>query len=124
MAGWSLLGRRLAEFEVEIDGRKRRCSFALVSKVRNYGGDFTIARSVTLLDDRFEVVLFEGRSSLRYVKYFAGLALNRLAGMKGVTVLRASRVVARRRTTAACTSRSTANTPAICPRRSASCRTP
>ena len=47
MAGWSLLGKRLAEFEVEIDGQKRRCSFALVSKVRNYGGDFEIARSVT-----------------------------------------------------------------------------
>jgi diacylglycerol kinase family enzyme len=94
LAGWSLLGRRLAEFDIEIDGHKRRCSFALVSKVRNYGGDFTIARNVTLLDDCFEVVLFEGRSTLRYVKYFAGLALNRVAGMKGVTVLTATRVSA------------------------------
>ena len=51
-----------------------------MSKVRNYGGDFEIARSVTLLDDRFEVVLFEGRSTLRYVKYFVGTALNRVAG--------------------------------------------
>jgi diacylglycerol kinase (ATP) len=94
LAGWSLLGKRLAEFDIEIDGQKRRCSFALVSKVRNYGGDFTIARNVTLFDDRFEVVLFEGRSSLRYVKYFFGLALNRVAGMKGVTVLNATRVAA------------------------------
>jgi diacylglycerol kinase (ATP) len=94
IAGWSLLGRRLAEFEVEIDGQKRTCSFALISKVRNYGGDFSIARSVSMLDDRFEVVLFEGRSSLRYVKYFAGLAFNRIAGMSGVTVLQASRIVA------------------------------
>jgi diacylglycerol kinase (ATP) len=94
IAGWSLLGRRLSEFQVEVDGRKHTCSFVLVSKVRNYGGDFTIARSVSLLDDQFEVVLFEGRSTLRYVKYFAGLALNRVSGMKGVTVLRASRVVA------------------------------
>jgi len=94
LAGWSLLGKRLAEFDVEIDGEKRRCSFALVSKVRNYGGDFTIARNVTMLDDRFEVVLFEGCSSLRYVKYLIGLALNRVAGMNGVTVLNATRVVA------------------------------
>jgi len=94
LAGWSLLGKRLAEFDIEIDGQTRRCSFALVSKVRNYGGDFTIARNVTLFDERFEVVLFEGRSSLRYVKYFLGLALNRVAGMKGVTVLNATRVVA------------------------------
>jgi diacylglycerol kinase (ATP) len=94
IAGWSLVGRKLAEFDVEVDGQRRTCSFALVSKVQNYGGDFSIARSVSLLDDQFEVVLFEGRSSLKYVKYFAGLMLNRVAGMKGVTILRASRVVA------------------------------
>ena len=89
VAGWSLLGRRLAEFHVELNGADRKCSFALVSKVRNYGGDFEIARNVSLFDDRFEVVLFEGPSTLRYVKYFGGLMLNRLAGMKGVTVARA-----------------------------------
>jgi diacylglycerol kinase family enzyme len=92
VAGWSLLGKRLAEFDVEIAGERRKCSFALVSKVRNYGGDFEIARSVTLLQDQFEVVLFEGATATRYVKYFAGMALNRLAGMRGVTVLRADRV--------------------------------
>ena len=93
LAGWSLLGRRLAQIEVEIGGRKRVCSFALASKVRNYGGDFEIARSVSLLDDEFEVVLFEGHSSLPYVKYFGGMALNRLSGMKGITILRTDRVV-------------------------------
>jgi diacylglycerol kinase family enzyme len=92
VAGWSLLGRRLAEFDVEIAGERRKCSFALLSKVRNYGGDFEIARNVTLLHDQFEVVLFEGGSSTRYVKYFAGMALNRLSGMRGVTVVRADRV--------------------------------
>jgi diacylglycerol kinase family enzyme len=60
--------------------------------VRNYGGDFEIARSVTLLHDRFEVILFEGATATRYVKYFAGMALNRLVGMRGVTVVRADRV--------------------------------
>jgi len=89
VAGWSLLGRRLAEFPVEVNGQRRTCSFALASKVRNYGGDFEIARDVSLFDDRFEVVLFEGRSTLPYVKYFGGLMLNRLNGMRGVTVIRA-----------------------------------
>src|SRR6185503_4010406 len=89
VAGWSLLGRRLAEFTVEMNGRRQTCSFALASKVRNYGGDFEIARTVSLFDDRFEVILFEGRSTLPYVKYFGALMLNRLAGMKGVTVERA-----------------------------------
>ncbi len=91
VAGWSLLGRRLVQMEVEMNGVKRTCSFALLSKVRNYGGDFEIARDVTLFDDKFEAVIFEGRSSLPYVKYFAGMAVNRLTGMKGVTVLRTER---------------------------------
>ena len=89
LAGWRLLGRRLPEFTVEADGCRHVCSFALLSKVRNYGGDFEIARSVTLFDDRFELVLFEGRTSTRYVKYFAGLTLDRLLGMKGVVNCRA-----------------------------------
>jgi len=89
VAGWSLLGRKLPQVDVEIDGRGYGpCSFALVSKVRNYGGDFEIAREVTLFDDRVEIVLFEGRSSVPYVKYFVGMAMNRLNGMRGVTVVR------------------------------------
>lgn len=89
VAGWSLLGRSLPEFQADVEGETRRCSFALASKVRNYGGDFEIARDVSLFDDHFEVVLFEGRSSVRYVKYFCGLMLNRIEGMRGITVRRA-----------------------------------
>jgi diacylglycerol kinase family enzyme len=89
VAGWSLLGKKLPQFEVEADGVKRQCAFALISKVRNYGGDFEIARDVTLLDQEFEVVLFEGKTSASFVPYFAGMAFGRLAGMRGVTVMRA-----------------------------------
>ena len=92
LAGWSLLGKRLGQFTVEAGGERWQCSFALVSKVRNYGGDFEIARSVTLMDDEFELVLLEGRNTLRYVKYFAGMVLNNLASMNGATVLRADRI--------------------------------
>ncbi|MFZ1146870.1 MAG: diacylglycerol kinase family protein [Bryobacteraceae bacterium] len=96
LAGWSLLGRRLPEFSIEADGVTHCCSFALVSKVRNYGGDFEIARDVSLFDDHFELVLFQGRSTLRYVRYFAGLVANRMDGVRGITVLRARRVSAPR----------------------------
>lgn len=88
VAGWSLLGRKLPQFHIEVDGETRQCSFALLSKVRNYGGDLEIARGVTLFDDTFEAVIFEGRTSLPYVKYFAGVAINRLEGMSGVKVVR------------------------------------
>lgn len=92
IAGFSLAGRTLDEFEVTADGRTHVCSFALVSKVRNYGGDFQIARDTSLFDNRFEVVLFAGRSSFRYLKYLAGVALKRVSGLRGVTVLRAAEV--------------------------------
>ena len=92
LAGWSLLGKGLGQFTVEAGGQRRECSFALISKVRNYGGDFEIARNVHIMDDEFELVLLEGRNTLRYVKYFAGMLLNTLAGMKGATVLRSDRV--------------------------------
>ena len=83
VAGWSLLGRRLNEFEVEIGGEPRECSFALLSKVRNYGGDFEIARSVTLHARPVRGGSLRGLlTASRYVKYFAGMALNKLSGMK------------------------------------------
>jgi len=90
VAGWKVLGRKLPQIQVQVDGGSNTCSFALLSKVRNYGGDFEIARSVCLFDDCFEAVFFEGQSSVRYVKYLAGVALGRLDGMKGVTVKRLS----------------------------------
>ena len=92
LAGWSLLGKRLGQFTVEAGGKRMECSFALIAKVRNYGGDFEIARTVTIVDDEFELVLLKGRNTLRYVKYFAGMLLNNLAGMKGASVLRSDRV--------------------------------
>jgi diacylglycerol kinase (ATP) len=92
IGGFSQLVRELEEFDVEIDGQAYRCSFALVTKVRNYGGDLQIARRVTVLDDEFEVVLFAGKRSNRYLKYLTGVAVNRLEGMSGVTILRARHV--------------------------------
>ena len=43
------IGRRLEFFDVEIDGKSYRSSFALVSRTRNYGGDVAIARGASLL---------------------------------------------------------------------------
>ncbi|MEJ5367688.1 MAG: diacylglycerol kinase family protein [Bryobacteraceae bacterium] len=90
--GLAQLGRKLEVFEVLADGRRYECSFALMARVRNYGGDLWIARHANLLEERLAVVLFEGSSSLRYLKYFTGVLTGRLQGMRGVHVLKASRV--------------------------------
>jgi diacylglycerol kinase family enzyme len=88
LSGFSTLGRTLPEFDVRIDGRIMRCSFALASRVKNYGGDLWIARNASLFSNYFELVLFEGASSAPYVKYLLGVVTNRLSKMKGVSVIR------------------------------------
>ena len=90
IGGFSLVGRQLDEFEVVVEGRRVTCSFALISKVRNYGGDLEIAKNTSLLDDRFEVVLFEGHNSFRYLNYLARVAVGKLDGVKGVSLIRST----------------------------------
>ncbi len=80
--------RPLAEFTVETAGQRHRPTFALASRVRNYGGDLEIARNISLLDHDFEIVLFEGVNPLRYVKYLTAVLLGRAYGLRGVTTSR------------------------------------
>ncbi len=87
LGGFGQLGRSLPEFEIVVNGKTLKVSFALASRVRNYGGDIEIARTVSLLDDRFELVLFEGRSAFAYLKYLVGIALRRLDRTEGVNIL-------------------------------------
>ncbi|MBV8818484.1 MAG: diacylglycerol kinase family lipid kinase [Acidobacteriaceae bacterium] len=87
IAGFSQLGRRFPEFELEAEGQRYRVSFALASRVRNYGGDLEIARQVTLMDDCFELVLFQGSSSFKYLRYMAGVVSRHLDNVPGVTIL-------------------------------------
>ncbi len=87
VSGFGQVLRPLREFEVTVDGRRYEASFALVSRVRNYGGDMEIARGASLLRDDFEVVLFRGTASARYLGYLAGVAARRVHRMRGCTVL-------------------------------------
>ena len=86
------LGARLEEFDVEIDGVTRRCTFALVSRVRNYGGDVDLAKGASLFSDTFEVILFEGRAAMRFPFYFLAILAGLSSKMKGLTSLRATLV--------------------------------
>jgi diacylglycerol kinase (ATP) len=92
VGGFSRLGERLPEFTADVDGTSYRCSFALVTRVRNYGGDLEIAPTASLLDPAFEVVLFSGDKAFAYLKYMLGIVARRLEGMRGVTILRARNV--------------------------------
>lgn len=83
-AGFATLGQRLPEFTANVNGQPWRLSFALLSRVKNYGGDLEIARHADIRMPKLALAAFEGRSSFRYLKYFGGVVLNRLNGMRGV----------------------------------------
>jgi diacylglycerol kinase family enzyme len=88
IAGFSKVGHRIPEFTVEANGREYRASFALMSRVRNYGGDLEIAPTISLLDDEFEMVLFEGESSFGFLKYMLAVVVHQQQSMRGITILR------------------------------------
>lgn len=92
LGGFAQVFRPLREFEVTVDGIPYQSSFALISRVRNYGGDLEIARGASLLRNDFEVVLFRGTLSARYLQYLLGVTLRRAHRMKGCTVLRGSSI--------------------------------
>jgi diacylglycerol kinase family enzyme len=90
--GFGRIHRRVVNFDATAGGTALRCGFALISRVRNYGGDLEIARGASLLRDDFEVVLFEGSNPLRYLAYMIGAGCRQAQKMPGVHTLRATRV--------------------------------
>lgn len=94
-SGFRQVFRSLCEFEVLVDGRPFQASFALISRVRNYGGDLEIARGASLLRDDFEIVLFRGKQSVGYLRYLAAVLMGRAERARGCTVLRGGSVLCR-----------------------------
>jgi diacylglycerol kinase (ATP) len=91
-AGLSRLGRRVAPVEACVSGALYRGGLVLASRVRNYGGDFEIARNASLRRGDFDVIAFEGLHALRYAWYMLGVAAGRVQSMRGVHTIPAREV--------------------------------
>jgi diacylglycerol kinase family enzyme len=83
----------MPRFRISVNGHVHVASFALVSRVRNYGGDFEIAKDVRLTDNDFEIVIQERDRSFDVVRFLMAVVLNRLKSTNGISVIRASRAV-------------------------------
>ncbi|MGH9559437.1 MAG: diacylglycerol/lipid kinase family protein, partial [Bryobacteraceae bacterium] len=92
VCGMSKIARRVGQLEAIVNGTVYRCGFALISRVRNYGGDLEIARGASLLRDEFEIVLFEGSNPLRYLCYMLAAGLRRVQSMPGVRTVRGTSI--------------------------------
>jgi len=91
-AGFGRFINRVDQLQVQANSQVHQCGFALISRVRNYGGDLEIASGASLRSDDFEVVLFEGSNPLRYAWYMLGVAAKRVQGMRGVCTFRTSQI--------------------------------
>jgi diacylglycerol kinase family enzyme len=85
----------MPRLHISVDGVGRVASFALLARVRNYGGDFEIARNIRLTDHDFEIVIYERQGWLAYLRFFAGVVMNSLRNIPGVTIIRSDRAVLR-----------------------------
>ena len=92
LGGFGHVFQKIPQFDVEVESKRHRCGFALMSRVRNYGGDLEIAKGASLLCNEFEVVLFEGENALGYLKYLAAVLVGRAGNLKGVTVIRSKKI--------------------------------
>ncbi len=92
VAGFSRVVHPLAQFDAVMNGNTERCGFALASRVKNYGGDLTIASNASLLEHDFDVVLFRGRFAVRYLAYLFGVLTRTLPGIRGITTERTRRL--------------------------------
>jgi diacylglycerol kinase (ATP) len=91
LGGFARVGQPVAQFEATLNGRTHRAGFVLASRVKNYGGDLTIARNASLMEHDFEVVVFQGRNAFRYLTYFLGVLTGTLPNFSGISIERARR---------------------------------
>jgi diacylglycerol kinase (ATP) len=92
LGGFSHITQPVGNFDAKVNGTVFRCGFALISRVRNYGGDLEIARGASLLRPEFEIVLFEGSNPLRYLLYMMAVGVKLGQSMPGVHTLHAQRI--------------------------------
>jgi YegS/Rv2252/BmrU family lipid kinase len=88
--GLRQLGRDIPKFRITVDGVDRLAGFALLARVRNYGGDFEIAKKIRLTDGDFEIVILERNHFWDHIRFLFGVILNRLDKTPGVSIVRAS----------------------------------
>ncbi len=93
--GLQQFGRPVPRFDLTVNGADYCASFALITRVRNYGGDFEIARQVRLTDKDFEIVIFQNHQWQDYLRFFAAVMTNRLYNTEGVSIVRGTQVETR-----------------------------
>ncbi len=86
------LQREFYPFDIRVNGQTYESTFALVSKSRQYGGKLVLTPQAHLLSGKFQMVIFQGASPLRYVGYLAQIATRTLDQFPDVSFHETGRV--------------------------------
>jgi diacylglycerol kinase (ATP) len=88
--GFRQFGRSMPRFTATVHDKDYAASFALITRVRNYGGDFEIARKIKLTDNDFEVVISQKHEWSHFLRFLGAVMMNRLETTEGVAITRAT----------------------------------
>ena len=95
LAGFQQLVRyHFPSFELAVDGMAYRGTFALISKVRNYGGPFQLTPHANLFSNQFAICLFQSGMRWRYLYYLSQVAQAKHASLPDVLMLKGRTVQA------------------------------
>lgn len=92
LTGFSQIGRNLEQLVATVNGKNYQASFCLASRVRNYGGDLSIAPTIHITESDLEVILFEGRFTTTYLLHLFSIVSGRMEADERIQVLRSRRI--------------------------------
>jgi len=88
LAGFQQLARyHFLPFDLIVDGNLHRGTFALISKVKNYGGPLRLTPHANLFSNQFAICIFQSCVRWRYLYYLNQVALGRHMTLPDVLIL-------------------------------------
>lgn len=89
LAGFQQLAQyHFSPFDIVVDGKSHRGTFALISKVKNYGGPFQLTPQANLFSNQFAICLFQSEMRWRYLYYLSQVARGKHASLPDVLMLK------------------------------------
>ena len=89
LAGFQQLARyHFLPFDVVVDGKPYQSTFALISRVKSYGGPFQLTPQANLFSNQFAICLFQSATRWRYLYYLSQVARGKHASLRDVVMLK------------------------------------
>ena len=89
LAGFQQLAQyHFSPFDLVVDGKPYQGTFALISKVKHYGGPFQLTPQANLFSNQFAICLFQSTGRWRYLYYLSQVARGKHASLPDVLMLK------------------------------------